>query len=281
MPELLTRPTARPLGTRYSEPSVLSWDNPDGRESLERPNATFADVGLAFRRARPGAELDLLDAFIAQFPYLAPADCQITVFREPRLSSGFPDAVAVVWSPSATLGWEQQREDLTAADLRVMQLLVTQGHATRTALLSLIGRRVSASLERLLAAGLAAESRDGWHARPLHEVFAVRDIIAVEAKIAQWTGAIDQATRNTWFASRSYVLLPQLPKNDDVLRRAASQGVGVWTLRGGAAVRELESHKGPMPRSYASWLFNEWVWRVANRTGGTLSSGRTTLGERR
>lgn len=271
--------------SRNAGTSELSWDHHYGATEMNRRVSTSVGAGLAFRRATRGAESDLLDEFLARFPYPTPANCRVTVFREPRLPSGFPDAVVVVWNPEVAVAWEEQRSALNASDLRLMQLLVGAGPTTNETLLSLAGRRPTSSLDRLEAAGLIwIDKAKRWRVYPLREVFAVRDIIAVEAKMTEWSGAVEQATRNTWFASRSYVLLPQLPKNREVLVRAAAQGVGLWTLPAGAPVRELGARRGPLPRSYASWLFNEWVWRFAfeldeSLSRGTIGSTRTILGE--
>jgi hypothetical protein len=103
--------------------------------------------------------------------------------------------------------------------------------------------------------------RNSWVARPLSHSFAVRRIIAVEAKVAEWAAALDQASLNTWFASESYVLVPHVPRGERLLAAAKSLGVGVWA-RNSKAKYAVSTSSANLPRSYASWLFNEWVWRA-------------------
>ncbi len=98
---------------------------------------------------------------------------------------------------------------------------------------------------------------DKWRIRSLRSCFAVQRIIAIEAKIDNWRRALRQAAMNLWFASSSFVLLPPSRKTDEVESHAEQLGVKIWTH--GSTFSVTGSNVGP--RSYASWLFNEWAWR--------------------
>ena len=123
------------IDTQRAGNSVRSWEEPGagGRESA-------GAVGPHFRRGRQGPELALVEEFLTRFPYRAPAGCRVTIFLEPRLPSGFPDAVAVVWDPSAAAHWADQRAELQTGDLRLMQLVVDAGPTTSDHLTALTGR---------------------------------------------------------------------------------------------------------------------------------------------
>jgi hypothetical protein len=95
----------------------------------------------------------------------------------------------------------------------------------------------------------------------LARIFAVREIVAIEAKIREWSEAIAQARLNTWFASRSFVLVPSVPRRSQLLAEAESSAVGVFSRGPGMSPVVREANRFGLPRSYASWLFNEWVWR--------------------
>jgi hypothetical protein len=105
-----------------------------------------------------------------------------------------------------------------------------------------------------------------WASRRLEESFAVRGIVAFEAKISDWTQAIHQASANRWFASESYVLVPAVPARGTLLAQAQRAGVGVWVEGKNTPVQQAPSTIERQPMSFASWLFNEWAWLDASRS---------------
>jgi hypothetical protein len=203
--------------------------------------------------------LDLVETFLRAMPLHIPRGCRATVFREPRLESGFPDLVIVVWREEVTLDWCPERENLRVQDFRLMHFLHHTRHARQDKLMECFGRRVTSSIERLHAAEMIRPVGFSWAPCALHRSFAASKIIAVEAKVGKWTDVLNQALLNTWFASKSYVLVPNLPSQ---LQLAAAQrfGIGVCSLDD-SEVREVASESMRLPRSYASWVLNEWAWR--------------------
>jgi hypothetical protein len=222
-------------------------------------------LGPACRTPRPGPETDLVDRFVA---WLAgsithsPGLCT-TLFREPRLLSGFPDLVAVTWHAPTAERWTGARKQLSTGDLRLVQLLVSTGPKHTQSLQSLVGRRQVTRLPLLREAGLLIERAGTWRVRRLRDAFAVRGIIAFEAKIADWSQALAQASANRWFASESYVLLPTAPRRVDAASEAARLGVGIW-IEGKNTPLLAAVTNSEQPVSFASWLFNEWAWRGAS-----------------
>lgn len=222
-------------------------------------------LGARYRRVSAGPEADLIAKFLAHPPILVPPGCRLTVFREPALESGFPDLVAVIWKPCVTRTWPTTRTALTIADFRMMQHLLRSGGMALTSLMDVFGRDGLRSLARLEANAMV-RSQGSWRAaRALGGIFAVREIVAVEAKMTAWSSALEQASLNRWFASKSYVLVPQLPKDPSVLETARFRGIGIWVMQNDRARRELQAASAKQPVSYASWLFNDWVWRDALR----------------
>jgi hypothetical protein len=120
-------------------------------------------------------------------------------------------------------------------------------------------RSIGRSVERLTEAGILRSKGARWLLEPLSRIFAVREIIAVEAKVNKWKAAIAQAELNMWFASSSYVLVPEVPRRSSLLETARQLGIGVST-KYRTPVKPVRT--GPLPRSYMSWLFNEWAWRA-------------------
>jgi hypothetical protein len=220
------------------------------------------NLGVSLRRHRPGPEADLVAWFLEEKPIRLPPGCRATIFREPRIESGFPDLVVVIWNHAVAKRWRPSRAKLTTRDIRVMHYLAEMGPTPETDLRTLFSRGVGSGLSRLEEAGMVRPAKGRWKARSLSTCFAARQIVAIEAKVNEWASALLQASLNTWFASGSYVLLPQGPKRRTALAEAEALGVGVWA-RGTACLDGTRAHGSRLPRSYASWLFNEWAWRAA------------------
>jgi len=218
--------------------------------------------GARFRRSRPGPELELIESFLGAMPLHVPQDCRATVFRVPRLESGFPDLVIVVWREEITLDWRPERVCLRTQDLRLIHFLHHCRRASEVELVRWFGRGTTASIKRLRNAAMIQFVGSSWVPSALSHSFAASKIIAVEAKVDKWNEVLNQALLNTWFASKSYVLVPRLPSNSQLL--AAQQlGIGVCSFCGGE-VREVASRSTRLPRSYASWILNEWAWRSSH-----------------
>ena len=214
---------------------------------------------LASERTRPGPELELVESFLRVMPLHIPRGCRATVFREPRLESGYPDLIIVVWREEVTLNWRPERESLETQDLRLMHFLHHTRRSNKDELVEWFGRRATASIERLRTAAMIRPVGSSWVPCALRHCFAAAKIIAVEAKVARWAEVLNQALLNTWFASKSYVLVPNRPSGPQ-LAAARRLGIGICSLYDGE-VREVASKSTPLPRSYASWMLDDWAWR--------------------
>ena len=217
--------------------------------------------GARFRQRLDGPERKLVDWFLDRNPIRVPQRHRLTIFVEPRLESGFPDLVAVVWSLAATRRWNSPRAELSPADIRLMHFIFQEGPSNDARLAEAHGPRVSSSLERLEASEMIRNTGRKWASRPLLEIFAVRSIISIEAKVREWDAALERAHLNTWFASESFVLVPNIPRGEQLLTTAAAKGIGVWAVTEGL-VAQPSARSRRLPRSYGSWLFNEWAWRA-------------------
>ncbi len=227
-----------------------------------RSYPSFQSGGLTLRSPREGPEYDLVLEYIESHLPRAPRGQRLTVFLEPEIESGFPDVVAVYWHAAATQQWTTDRKRLTKIDVRVAHFLATMGAADLARLKTFFPANPKRSLERLLAAGVIRQSSLGWRLRSLRDVFAVRRLVAIEAKVSDWQEGLQQAFQNVWFASESYLLLPRLPRTPILLKEAARFGIGLRTQGQPLDSVELCPRLAQIPRSYASWLFNEWVWRA-------------------
>lgn len=234
----------------------------DARLLFVGSDSKRTDLGARFRKTRPGPELDLVESFLQAMPLHIPQGCRATVFREPRLESGFPDLVIVVWREEVTRGWRLERVSLEVRDLRLMHFLYKTRRACATELVVRFGRHTTGSIERLHDAAMIRLVGAHWTPCALRRSFAALKIIAVEAKVGKWAEVLNQAHLNKWFASKSYVLVPNSPSQAQ-LADAARFGIGVCSLDD-RQVREVASESTRLPRSYASWILNDWAWRSAH-----------------
>lgn len=220
-----------------------------------------APWGALFRRPRPGPELDLLEHFIPTMPLAHAPDSRVTVLREPGLESGFPDLVIVVWRSGRTVEWGDARMALVSQDLRLMHYVYQRRRVPDTELVEHFGaRRAHAGIERLLGAGMVRQEGIVWSPCALGRSFAATKIIAVEAKVGKWMEVLNQARLNTWFASKSYVLVPRV--SAEQVANAQRIGIGVLCPEGDK-IHEWPSASTRLPRSYASWIMNDLAWRAA------------------
>jgi hypothetical protein len=213
------------------------------------------------RTATQGPELDVVQAFLERC-VVRRAGHVVSVFCEPRLDTGYPDVVLVHWDRKAADAWPVERAQLTVEDVRLLHFL----HGARSVSREEFGCRSSLrhpdhALERLVAARVVKVSSRRIRVRPLAEIFAVRRLIALEAKISDCRRGLQQAFVNTWFASESFLLLRHVPKAGSLLEDAARLGVGVLSVDQELSTPQLRARRDRLPQSYASWLFNEWAWR--------------------
>lgn len=209
------------------------------------------------RTATEGPELDVVRAFVESGIGNGRPDTQVSVFCEPLLETGYPDIVVVHWRRCRAEAWPAVRAELTPDDIKLLHFLAGVRCAKRD---EIPGRRAR-SLDRLAGAGVVTISSRWVRCRPLREIFAVSRIIALEAKISDWRKGLQQAFLNTWFASESFLLLPHAPGRTQVMAEARRIGVGVVDVTQHLTAPHIAARRDRIPQSYASWLFNEWVWR--------------------
>ncbi|MDP9190132.1 MAG: hypothetical protein M3P06_00320 [Acidobacteriota bacterium] len=155
-----------------------------------------------------------------------------------------------------------ERMALRPLDLKIIHHLFKVRGSARDELafdLSLSRSGCAASLQRLEAAGLLRELRQRVYCNRLASVFAAREIVAIEAKIKDWQSGLRQAAANTWFASHSYMLLPQTVVSDAARGAAERLGIGIMTFDGSRTRVPLLARRQTIPSSYGSWLVNEWT----------------------
>jgi hypothetical protein len=157
---------------------------------------------------------------------------------------------------------------LTAAAFQILTHLYSSrlfrvGTIART--LCRAERQVVRLAAELQEAGLATISADRIRPRPLSQTFLARNIVAIEAKVSNWRRALDQAIANTWFASESYILIPDSRVIQTAASAASEFGIGVLVFDGVVVKKVVQAACRGIPSSYGSWMIHDWAlqqgWR--------------------
>lgn len=223
-------------------------------------------IGLVVKPVRIGPESQMADIFMEQtISELMKKKDHYAIFIEPQLDTGFPDIVIVSFSPHVFDTWREERAKLTVVDIKVLHhLCFVKGASTENmeVMLGMTHTRLIHSLERLQSANLITCKRAVWKPGKLKSLFGINSIVAIEAKIKNWSEVFRQAEMNWWFASESYVLSPVKQPQKQVLEKANRLDLGLYSMPMQSPITCLRtSKKEPLPSSYASWLFNEWIGR--------------------
>lgn len=223
------------------------------------------NIGLHARTPINGPEQIFIDEFAF---YLCDTfkniNGGIAVFYEPLLETGFPDIVFVQYNPNVYEKWNSIRSSLSSIDLKVLHHLVCKKGLNSDCLRKQLGidsKTLITTIERLLDGGLIKRQNSQWKPHKLNKLFAVKRIIAVEAKIKNLKSALQQAEINRWFASESYVVSPIENPSESIINYSKTSGIGIYSFNEKSIRRITKSARFQLPCSYASWMFNEWIGR--------------------
>jgi hypothetical protein len=231
---------------------MISWQTKELFDALE------AD-GPIFRKNTCGPENDLVNEWIQKSLPSARKGENLTVFLEPKIGSSYPDIVLVYWNPNVTKRWNKSRIDLSIPDLKILHSIFLQGGLSNNDISNIFPRGArNNTVERLHGSGLIHKYSGKWCVTNPKSNYAVRSIIAIEAKMIFNSKVIEQSLQNTWFANISAILVPRVAKDSKQLSLANQFGLNVLSP-GGKLNRPIKSQSAT---SYVSWLFNEWVWKT-------------------
>jgi hypothetical protein len=214
---------------------------------------------IKIRSARPGPERRMLQAALRSGLPVGP-DGTI-ILREAELPTGVPDLIAI--EPRSRSGFvAAKRRRLQKEHLKILHFLADSGPKSADDVVRLLNqssKRIDSILGDLIAGDLVVRRGNRFAVRSVSEVFVVKRIIAIEAKMSAWREALEQATANLWFASHSYILVPTLNCVRLICQEAKILGIGVLVFDGKQTRTALRPRKQAIPASYGSWLINEWA----------------------
>jgi hypothetical protein len=212
---------------------------------------------------RWGKEAELVDRFLASYLPLYTPQNDITVLIEPNLGFAEPDVVLIEWDSSAWASLPRERATLSKNDLRLLAHLLTTAPTTLSALRLPFPRIHRSDVLRLVHAGLVELAQDQSILPLGPAALAVRSIVALEAKLALSSRAIEQAFRNKLFASVSYVVTSSHNPSPRSLEHAASFGLGVYTCPQSRSLSTLVPPvRSPIAVSFHTLYVQELAWRA-------------------
>lgn len=228
-------------------------------------NTSNLEIGLLARNSRKGPEQTLVRNFVDHITNsFKNKSTKLAVFYEPQLDTGFPDIVFVEYLPRIFEKWNDVRSSILPIDIKVLNYLHLVDGSDSSSMENKLGidsDNLLKSLERLLDSKLIHRKSKQWKPFSLRNNFAIKEIVAIEAKISNLKSAFEQAQINKWYASESYILLPTVMPNKDTINTSQKLGVGIYTSNLNGISKVSHSMRGMLPSCYASWLFNEWTGR--------------------
>lgn len=183
-----------------------------------------------FRRRRPGPEAAIEDALATYIPQLVPATgYPLWAAGSVPIGAGLPDLVIVSYLPHVmALAHGDTSDSQILAYLRAVgrARIETIVQRTRTS-----RREVTKTLYSLVGAQAVDVSNDTFSLSPEWRDI-LPEIVTIEAKVANWHRAVEQAARNRIFAHRSFIALPA-----EVADRVKSEpvfttlGIGILSVK--------------------------------------------------
>ena len=216
-------------------------------------------------KPRKTHESVFVDSFLKTANPFSDSRYNLVYFKEVHADGTIPDIIVAQWHKDRAIKWSRHRDNLEKQDLKILHFLSTYGR--RGASMGIIERllgfaetMIEKSLEKLVQAEVAELTRTGARSKALDEIFFLKEIIAIEAKLGSYKQALGQAQLNGNFSSMSYILVPQLtPRLPESVR---SNDIGLLTFDGSLTTVHRSSKRQPIPVSTFSWMVNEHVGRM-------------------
>lgn len=228
----------------------------------------FDSLNVKFRKEKGGPEADLVNEFLSYYAKLFEKEnLEYSILTEVYAEVGIPDILIVAWDKKQKENWTPERNNLNRQDLKILHHISSFGkRGIKTdkikKQLGFECRNIKISLKNLEVANLISKDKktDVIRISNLNEVFFIKQIISIEAKMTNWRKAFYQARLNENFSSHSYVLLPNSKINDNVLS-SIEGNLGLLGHIGDSAKFKRKARKNKLPGSYFSWVLNEYIGR--------------------
>lgn len=230
----------------------------------------YSFLGINSRPITAGEEFDMVTNFInyRKECFKETAKKKMAIFIETKINDSYPDVVFVEYDPSRYEKWSASRNKLSTRDLKLLHFIYSKRNVTSQRIvkeLSIQYKTLLQSLESLIDANLIERRESMWVIPNRKELFGVRYIEAVEAKISKWDKVMQQAIINTSFASESFVL-SRRKKNPDieVVKKMSALGIGIYLYNSKEFMQYIPAYRNKFPSNYNSIYLNECIGRILN-----------------
>lgn len=227
-------------------------------------------LGIISRQITKGAEFDMVRKFVdyRKETFTSSAHRELAVFIETKINGSYPDAVFVEYDPANYIDWNLNRNKLTTFDLKILHFIMTKRNVTSQRIVKELFvqyRTLLPSLELLMDSGLLIRQSGYWRVPNRKEMFGVKRIEAVEAKISKWDEVIQQAIINKAFASESFVLSKRKSQPEEkVIQKTNAFGIGIYLYNDECFSQFSNAKHNRLPANYNSIYINECIGRIMN-----------------
>ena len=98
-----------------------------------------------------------------------------------------------------------------------------------------------------------------WSIKNKRNIFAIKKISAIEAKIDNWQTALKQATLNISYANESFILSNIKKPQSKTIKLVDKYGIGIYNMNNNFANLLAKPKKYPMANNQIVWQINEWI----------------------
>ena len=190
---------------------------------------------------------------------------KVSIIQEPYTGFGYADLVCIIWDQSIRNKWSDKRNELDITDIKILHHLYNvkifkeKSEITRELGFSL--RKANKSVGKLLEAELVTMNKQNKiKIKLIKEIFFIKEIISIEAKLHNWKRALEQSVNNTYFSSQSYTLFPDKIITKRLLEEYINTDVGIISFEKSYRVIKKPKRR-TIPSSMSSWFFNEHIGR--------------------
>lgn len=229
----------------------------------------YHDLGIRNRTITDGDEIELVKEYInyRKESFIPTLDKKLAIFLEAQVANAYPDIVFVEYNPENYADWNDIRSELGKQEMKILYHIYMTGGLDFSDLVTQLGitwKDAGFCIERLYDSKLIKRENKQWMLVDEKKI-TTHKIEAVEAKLNQWEQVLQQSIINRNFASESYALsIAKSKPKKEVLNKFKKFGIGVYIKEGDSFNVIKEAKRNPIPVSFNSILFNEWVGRILN-----------------
>ncbi|MCG3690339.1 hypothetical protein [Aliarcobacter butzleri] len=220
-------------------------------------------VNYKSRTPTNGPELELTNKFISSVKEnYSSKNNDLAIFIEPKIQSLYPDIIMVEYNPNLMNSWTEKRKNLGSKELMLLSILSKQKLLTLDNLINstyLNSKEIIQSIEKLLDSNMIERKQGNWSIKNKRNIFAIKKISAIEAKIDNWQTALKQATLNLSYANESFILSNVKKPQSKTIRLVDKYGIGIYNMNNNFANLLAKPKKYSMANNQIVWQINEWI----------------------